>query len=234
MSSRRTFLQHSLILGASGILTGSLTGCAASYGRPSPETMPYSQKPSPTTPTRQVASRRKEGPPPDLFDAAILDIDFWIKPRTLSVYRPATGERASELYWKEGQIQEAAYNRLCHLLRDVNGKASMPMDPRLLEVLWGTQAFVSRFGNSSPIEILSGYRTQASNRRLQEKGIPAARKSLHIEGKAADIRIRGLDPGVLGNLVKSFRQGGVGFYYRPSTAGGWIHVDTGLQRTWKG
>jgi len=35
-------------------------------------------------------------------------------------------------------------------------------------------------------------------------------------------------------LIKSFRQGGVGFYYRQNKHGGWIHADTGLQRTWKG
>jgi uncharacterized protein YcbK (DUF882 family) len=120
------------------------------------------------------------------------------------------------------------------MLRDVNGRASMDMDPELLEILWATQAFVARFGITAPIDILSGYRTPASNRRLQEKGIPAARKSLHLQGKAADIRIKGLDAGVLGNLVKSFRQGGVGFYYRQTETGGWIHVDSGLPRTWKG
>jgi uncharacterized protein YcbK (DUF882 family) len=39
---------------------------------------------------------------------------------------------------------------------------------------------------------------------------------------------------VLGGLVKSFRKGGVGFYYRGGAKGGWIHTDTGLNRTWKG
>jgi len=85
-----------------------------------------------------------------------------------------------------------------------------------------------------PLEILSGYRTAASNQRLIEEGIPAARKSLHLEGRAADIRIAHLHEEVLGELIQSFRQGGVGFYYRPSAKGGWIHTDTGLQRAWKG
>lgn len=49
-----------------------------------------------------------------------------------------------------------------------------------------------------------------------------------------DIRIAQLHEEVLGELIRSFRQGGVGFYYRPSARGGWIHTDTGLQRTWKG
>jgi uncharacterized protein YcbK (DUF882 family) len=173
-------------------------------------------------------------PPPDLFDAQVVDLDFWVKPRTLSLVRPASGERTSVLYWKDGQVIDSAYQELCHILRDVNGKAAMPIDPKLFETLWASQAFVARYGLERPMEILSGYRTAASNSRLREQGIPAARQSLHMSGKAADVRIAGLTEEVLGDLVKSFRQGGVGFYYRSGPKGGWIHADTGLNRTWKG
>lgn len=173
-------------------------------------------------------------PPPDLFDAQALDLDFWLRPRTLHVTRPASGERAKVLYWKDGEIVESAYQELCHLLRDVNGKQTAPIDPKLFETLWGAQAFIARYGMEQPLEILSGYRTQQSNARLIEQGIPAARQSLHMDGKAADIRIASLNPEVLGELVRSFRQGGVGFYYRSGPRGGWIHADTGVARSWKG
>lgn len=173
-------------------------------------------------------------PPPDLFDAQTLDLDFWVKPRTIDFIRPASGERSRLLYWKDGEMLGSAYQELCHILRDVHGKKTAPIDPKLLETLWATQAYVARFGLTRPLEILSGYRTPESNKHLIEQGIPAARKSLHMDGKAADIRIGNLHEEVLGGLVKSFRQGGVGFYYRASANGGWIHADTGLQRTWKG
>lgn len=173
-------------------------------------------------------------PPPDLFDAQLLDIDFWVKPRTLSVVRPQSGERAKLLYWRDGEVIDSAYQELCHILRDVNGRATAPIDPKLFEVLWGTQAFIERYGMTQPLEILSGYRTEASNKRLVEEGVPAARKSLHMVGKAADIRIASLNEEVLGGLIRSFRQGGVGYYYRSGPKGGWIHADTGLARTWKG
>ena len=173
-------------------------------------------------------------PPPDLFDAQLLDLDFWVKPRTLTVTRPASGERAKLLYWKDGEVIDSAYQELCHLLRDVNGRETAPIDPKLFEMLWGTQAFIARYGLEQPLEILSGYRTPASNARLLEAGIPAARKSLHMVGKAADIRISSLSEEVLGGLIRSFRQGGVGYYYRSGPRGGWIHADTGLNRTWKG
>ena len=173
-------------------------------------------------------------PPPDLFDAQLLDLDFWVKPRTLSVVRPASGERAKVLYWQDGELVDSAYQELCHLLRDVNGKATAPIDPKLLEILWGTQAFIARYGLEQPLEILSGYRTAASNKGLIESGVPAARQSLHLSGRAADIRVSNLNEEVLGGLIRSFRQGGVGYYYRSGPRGGWIHTDTGLNRSWKG
>lgn len=212
MITRRQLLKKGLMLGTAG-LAGQ---CSVSLATNSSEKT--------ALPT----------PPPELFDSQALDIEFWVKPRTLDVVRPVTGERSKLLYWKDGEVIESAYQELCHMLRDVNGKQTAPIDPKLLETLWATQAFVARFGMTRPLEILSGYRTQASNQRLIEEGVPAARKSLHMEGKAADIRIPQLHEEVLGELIQSFRQGGVGFYYRQTERGGWIHTDTGLQRSWKG
>jgi uncharacterized protein YcbK (DUF882 family) len=181
-----------------------------------------------------AAAQTELAPPPDIFDAQALDLDFWLKPRVLTMTRPQSGEKTKVLYWKDGQIIDAAYQELCHLMRDVNGKETAPIDPKLFETLWGTQAFLERYGIEQPLEILSGYRTSKSNDKLREAGVPAARQSLHIEGKAADIRIANLNSEVLGGLVRSFRQGGVGYYYRSGPRGGWIHADTGLKRTWKG
>lgn len=230
MPDRRTFLQQSLALGIGGLLGG----CA---GTASPGNAGASEPPAPAPAARPIpshSSARLVSPPPDIFDASTLDIDFWVKPRTISLYRSASGEKAELLYWKDGEISDAAYQQLCHLLRDVQGGVTVAMDPKLLELLWATQAFVARFGMTAPLEILSGYRTPETNRHLIEQGVPAARKSLHMEARAADIRIAHLDAEVLGNLIGSFRQGGVGFYYRQTRQGGWIHADTGLQRTWKG
>ena len=213
MASRRDFLHHGMRLSALGALAPTLIGSAQAAPQAAPADLT---------------------PPPDLFDAQLLDLDFWVKPRTLTVTRPASGERAKLLYWKDGEVIDSAYQELCHLLRDVNGRETAPIDPKLFEMLWGTQAFIARYGLEQPLEILSGYRTPASNARLLEAGIPAARKSLHMVGKAADIRISSLSEEVLGGLIRSFRQGGVGYYYRSGPKGGWIHADTGLARTWKG
>jgi uncharacterized protein YcbK (DUF882 family) len=235
MASRREFLQQGLGLTTLGLVATPLIGCAhtttasKNSGKGALQVASaQAQAPSTGSPSAGLE------PPPDLFDAQLLDMDFWVKPRTLTVVRPASGERSKVLYWKDGEVIDSAYQELCHLLRDVNGKATAPIDPKLLETLWGTQAFIARYGLEQPLEILSGYRTPASNKRLIEAGVPAARQSLHMSGKAADIRIASLNEEVLGGLVRSFRQGGVGFYYRSGPKGGWIHADTGLNRTWKG
>lgn len=239
MASRREFLHQGLCLSTLGVMSSPLIGCAHASAEPERSAakgvaVKTARPPAPT----RLAAAPSEGagfaPPPDIFDAQALDMDFWLKPRTLSVTRPQSGERARVLYWRDGEIIDSAYQELCHLMRDVNGKETAPIDPKLFETLWGTQAFVARYGIDQPLEILSGYRTARSNTRLIEQGVPAARQSLHIEGKAADIRIANLNAEVLGGLVRSFRQGGVGFYYRPGAKGGWIHADTGLKRSWKG
>ncbi len=252
MATRRNFLQQGLGLAGASFLSVPLIGCAsrstvqhstAAAPKPAPHpaasggaTSAVAQaKPAASMPRATAPSGFGElEPPPDIFDAQALDLEFWLKPRTIDVVRPASGERAKLLYWKDGEIIESAYQDLCHLLRDVNGKETARIDPKLFETLWGTQAFVARYGIDTPLEILSGYRTPASNQKLREAGVPAARQSLHIEGRAADIRLASLNSEVLGGLVKSFRQGGVGFYYRAGPRGGWIHADTGLKRTWKG
>lgn len=245
MASRRDFLYQGLTLTALGALSTPLIGCA-SASRASTGTSASAAAVARThgkavapashgAPAGMPASAATDmAPPPDIFDAQALDMDFWLKPRTLSVIRPQSGERANVLYWKDGEMIDAAYQELCHLMRDVNGKETAAIDPKLFETLWGTQAFVARYGIDQPLEILSGFRTARSNSKLIEQGVPAARQSLHIRGMAADVRIANLNAEVLGGLVRSFRQGGVGFYYRSGPKGGWIHADTGLKRTWKG
>jgi uncharacterized protein YcbK (DUF882 family) len=239
MASRRDFLHHGLCLSTLGVLSAPLIGCANSSAAVSKSAAAkgagrVAGRQAPSQPPAAPLETTGMAPPPDIFDAQALDLDFWLKPRTLSVIRPQSGERAKVLYWRDGEVIDSAYQELCHILRDVNGKQTAPIDPKLFETLWGTQAFVARYGIEQPLEILSGYRTAKSNTKLIEQGVPAARQSLHIEGKAADIRIANLNSEVLGSLVRSFRQGGVGFYYREGPKGGWIHADTGLKRTWKG
>lgn len=174
-------------------------------------------------------------PPPDLFDASLVDVDFWTKPREITMVRPQSGERVALTYWKDGNRDASAYEQICLLLRDVQANQTARIDPQLIDTLWAAQAFCRRYGMSAPLEITSGFRTVQTNRNLIEKGIPAARQSLHTQAKAADFKLSGLHPERLGTLVQGFKAGGVGFYFRiGANGGGWIHADTGPERSWKG
>ncbi len=163
-----------------------------------------------------------------LFDPSLIGPDFWERPRTLDLVRLQTGERLNILYWSDGELRQDAYEQLCRLLRDVRANRSTQIDPALLDTLWASQAFVAQHGILRPLEVLSAYRTEATNRQ-----VGGAKGSLHTQGRAVDYRVPGLRPQVLARLVQGFQSGGVGFYRR-SGSGGWVHADTGDPRSWRG
>jgi uncharacterized protein YcbK (DUF882 family) len=238
MTDRRRFLAQAARLGAAGFAAGVAGACTTPGAAPrAPITSAAALPPAPSTPIAEAVAPPAPGepvPPPDLFDANLLGPDFWSRPREINWIRPQTGETLRVVYWKDGQLNDGAYERMCHILRDVEARKSHAMDPQLIDTLWACQAFCARYGIHHPVHILSGFRTPATNDRLVEQGLPAARKSLHLDGRAADVRIVDLNSDILGSLVQSFARGGVGFYSRPGVTGGWIHTDTGVNRVWRG
>lgn len=78
-----------------------------------------------------------------------------------------------------------------------------------------------------PIEIISGYRSPAYNENLRAKGRLAAKTSMHIEGMAADIRMRKVLSAEWFQTLKALNCCGVGYYHDNS-----LHVDTGPVRYW--
>lgn len=84
------------------------------------------------------------------------------------------------------------------------------IDDRLVGFL---QRIRDHFGR--PIIITSGYRPAAYN-----KSVNGATSSLHIEGRAADIRIDGISPKVLAAYCKSIGIKGIGTY------ADFVHIDT--------
>jgi uncharacterized protein YcbK (DUF882 family) len=63
---------------------------------------------------------------------------------------------------------------------------------------------------------------------LAERSDGVARHSLHMDGKAIDIRIPGCDLTHLRDAALNLRSGGVGFY--PGSQ--FVHVDIGRVRKW--
>jgi uncharacterized protein YcbK (DUF882 family) len=85
-----------------------------------------------------------------------------------------------------------------------------------------------KLGGKRDFHVISGYRSPAYNESLRQKGRGVAKHSLHIEGKAVDIRVPGVKLSNLRRAALSLQYGGVGYY--PST--GFVHLDSGNFRTW--
>jgi uncharacterized protein YcbK (DUF882 family) len=77
------------------------------------------------------------------------------------------------------------------------------------------------------IEIASGWRSPVHNTRLAAAGRPAVSASLHLYGKAADIRLEGVDAKRVWHFVRDLGFGGTGYYQ-----GRLVHVDVGPTRFW--
>jgi uncharacterized protein YcbK (DUF882 family) len=143
--------------------------------------------------------------------------------RALDLYAPHLDERFSGAYWAGGAYVGDALAQISWLMRDHAADEPMPIDPGLLDTL---HALGATLDCTRPIEILSGYRTPETNRALRREG--AAKNSLHVLGKAADVRIPGRP---LTHVVRAAIQlgaGGVGCYPRQH----FLHLDTGPVRRW--
>jgi len=128
-------------------------------------------------------------------------------------------------YWSAAAgFNRDEYLNLCWFLRDKRAARVFPIDRNLLDVLCGVQTWLARNGHPSPIRINSGYRTMATNRKVEG----AARNSQHILGKAADIVVPGVSPVKLAGMAAIFGRGGTGFYVGRD----FVHVDSGDERIW--
>jgi uncharacterized protein YcbK (DUF882 family) len=153
--------------------------------------------------------------------------DFWLRPRTLWLYRNETREHLRATYFADGRLQPEAYWKVCALLRDVRANVMTAIDPGLLDVLRGIAGYYEAWQWNYPLVVNSGYRTEATNRTLWREG--AARNSLHLSGRAADVWMPGIPVRDVGALGLHFRRGGVGFYVDK----GFVHLDTGRLRSWR-
>jgi len=145
--------------------------------------------------------------------------------RRLSLYNPHTDERFDDVYWCDGGYVEQSRKRINWLMRDFHRDAVAPIDADLLDLLNRLTASLEAKGS---VEVLSGFRTAATNRLLQHEGHNAAAHSEHLLGKAADIRIGGVRLKHLRRAALSLNAGGVGTYWRD----GFVHVDVGPVRHW--
>ena len=148
--------------------------------------------------------------------------------RSLSLFHTHTNERLTAAYCCDGEYVGKELSDINHLLRDFRVNEIKAIDPQLLDLLYELNG---RLGTDQPFHVISGYRTPETNAMLQECGgakSGVATHSLHIDGKAIDIRVPGIKLEHLRDTAKSLRIGGVGYY----PASNFVHVDTGRVRYW--
>jgi len=145
--------------------------------------------------------------------------------RTLRMYNTHTGESLRTVFWAEGKFVPDAMNDINKLLRDHRNNQVAQIDPKLLFLL---DQVSNAVGGDNIVHIISGYRSPASNQLLAEKTSGVARHSLHLDGKAIDVRIPGRDLAALHKAALHAGGGGVGYY--PDSQ--FVHMDTGRLRHW--
>jgi len=131
-------------------------------------------------------------------------------PRRLAFYHTHTGETLSATYWERGRYVPGALSHIDYILRDFISGEERIIDRRLLDLLVELHR---RTGSQAPFEIISAYRSAATNA---------------MKAKAIDIRLRDVPLRRLHATALAMRAGGVGMY----PASDFVHVDTGPVRYW--
>ena len=148
--------------------------------------------------------------------------------RALDFLHTHTGERLSLEYFSSGIYLPDAMTEVNQFLRDFRTGEIHPIDPGVLDILHGLRGLT---GSSKPFQVISGYRSPRTNAMLRETGGGGvAQGSLHMQGKAIDIRLADIPLSKLRNAAVNLGKGGVGYY--PSRSSNFVHVDTGRFRRW--
>lgn len=149
--------------------------------------------------------------------------------RALSFVHTHTAEKLSIQYCCDGRYEPGALARLNHLLRDFRTGEVKPIDPKLFDLLHELSAELGV--EEAPFHIISGFRSPVTNSMLRARGgahTGVATTSLHMVGKAMDIRLPEVKLKSLREAAASLKRGGVGYY----ASSNFVHVDTGRVRYW--
>lgn len=145
--------------------------------------------------------------------------------RILSFYNIHTGETLKTCFRANGKLIRNALERISHIMRDHRTGETKPVDPKLMDLL---HRLVSNAHRAAPISIISGYRSPSTNAALRKATSGVARKSLHMEGRAIDIRVPGIHTADLRRRAIRLASGGIGYY----PGSDFVHLDTGPFKVW--
>ncbi|MGB8400143.1 DUF882 domain-containing protein [Bradyrhizobium sp.] len=147
--------------------------------------------------------------------------------RTLAFHHTHSDEDLTVTFKREGRYDEEALKQLNHFLRDWRSQDQTTMDRRLFDILWEVYRDVD---GKKPIQIISSYRSPATNAMLRRRSSGVARFSQHMLGHAMDFYIPDVPLEQIRHAGLRLQRGGVGFY--PTSGSPFVHLDTGSIRHW--
>ena len=147
--------------------------------------------------------------------------------RTLSFHHTHSDEDLTVTFKRDGRYDEEALKQLNHYLRDWRTQEQTTMDRHLFDILWEVYRDVD---GKKPIQIISSYRSPATNAMLRRRSSGVARFSQHMLGHAMDFFIPDVPLEQIRYAGLRLQRGGVGFY--PTSGSPFVHLDTGSIRHW--
>lgn len=147
------------------------------------------------------------------------------RPRVLTLNNLHTGESLKTEFFNGKSYDKNELARLNHFFRDYRANQVKSIDPHLFDQLYRLQALLD---SRKPVQLISGYRSLATNNALREHGSGVAKHSYHTRGQAMDFHIEGIALANIRKAALSMRAGGVGYYPRSN----FVHIDTGPARHW--
>jgi len=143
----------------------------------------------------------------------------------LAFYHIHTGEKLAVTYREHGTLIPEALAEINRYLRDFRTEQVHDIDVGLLDTL---HELFSTFEGRGNFEVISGYRSPQTNAALRHVSTGVAEKSLHIQGRAIDVRLTSAKTSALRDAALALKSGGVGYYAESN----FVHVDTGKPRSW--
>ncbi|MDB5443210.1 MAG: Twin-arginine translocation pathway signal [Phenylobacterium sp.] len=168
-----------------------------------------------------LAAPNISAPTPQALTSALADV------RRVVLHNLHTGDRFDEVYWQKGAYVPDAMAAAQHALRDWRNGEEHFMDPKLFDLL---HAISQKLETRAPFQIISGYRSPTSNAAMHAHSSGVAEHSQHMQGKASDIRLDGVELSNLHKAALSLQAGGVGLY----PVSNFVHVDVARVRSWQG
>lgn len=147
--------------------------------------------------------------------------------RTLSFHHTHSGEDLTVTFKRNGRYDEASLKKLNYFLRDWRSQDQTTMDRRLFDIIWEVYRDVD---GKQPVQIISAYRSPATNAMLRRRSSGVARHSQHMQGHAMDFFIPGVPLEQIRFAGLRLQRGGVGFY--PTSGSPFVHLDVGSIRHW--